>query len=227
MGCDAVHMVRCCFSLYKRDQSVDKPKHMVRCNAVHMVRCWSFLYKQDPSVDKPKHVPWWDATFPRNSHAGLGRPCYERNILMSMLVAISLVANNKLRNFDLDEFSVQNCPSVSTHSYSSTFFKWGPEIAQYMVRHTGYFAEMLLSTWSIWSDAALLCTNKISRLTNRSIWSDAVLLCTNKISRVTNRRMWSDAVLILWLPNEDFWSVEKSSGKAFCKHFSSLLAQIV
>ena len=38
-------------------------------------------------------------------------------------------------SFDIDEFSVQNCPSVSTHSYSSAFLKWGPEIAQFIVRY--------------------------------------------------------------------------------------------
>ena len=45
--CDAVHLVRRGASLYKQDQSVDKPKHMVRCDAVHMVRCGSCLYQKD------------------------------------------------------------------------------------------------------------------------------------------------------------------------------------
>ena len=71
------------------------------------------------------------------------------------------VANNKLRNFRpplkergwvwvsthiwanfhtifksfsiLDDFSVQTCPSVSTHLYSPAFLKW--EIAQFIVRY--------------------------------------------------------------------------------------------
>ena len=30
--------------------------------------------------------------------------------------------------FHFDDFSVQTCPSVSTHLYSSAFLKWGPEI---------------------------------------------------------------------------------------------------
>ena len=55
-------------------------------------------------------------------------------------------------------------------------------------------------------DAVLLCTNKISRFTNRSpwcdamrcVWSDAALLCTNKISRFTNRSIWSDAMRLIW-----------------------------
>jgi len=29
-------------------------------------------------------VPMWETTFPRNSHAGLGRPFYERNVLTRM-----------------------------------------------------------------------------------------------------------------------------------------------
>ena len=38
------------------------------------------------SPDKPiiEWCPMWETTFPRNSHAGLGRPFYELNILTSM-----------------------------------------------------------------------------------------------------------------------------------------------
>ena len=37
--CDAMHMTRCCSSLYKQDQSVYKPEHVVRCDAVHTILC--------------------------------------------------------------------------------------------------------------------------------------------------------------------------------------------
>ena len=34
--------------------------------------------------------------------------------------------------FDLDELSVQKCPSVSTHSCSSAFLKWGLTLRNFM-----------------------------------------------------------------------------------------------
>ena len=36
-----------------------------------------------------------------------------------------------------------NFPNVSTHSYSSAFLKWGPEIAQFVVRHTVHQSKIL------------------------------------------------------------------------------------
>ena len=47
--CDAVHMTRCGSSLYKQDQSVYKPKHVVRCDAVHMTPM-RFFFVQTRSV---------------------------------------------------------------------------------------------------------------------------------------------------------------------------------
>ena len=59
-----MHMVLCgaygpmlfCSSLYKQDQSVDKPKHKLRFDVLYMVRCCSSLYKQDQSDNKWMHM---------------------------------------------------------------------------------------------------------------------------------------------------------------------------
>ena len=52
--CDALHMVRCCYCVYKKDQFDYNPMgctwsdamHMVRCDAVHIFLCCYCLYKK-------------------------------------------------------------------------------------------------------------------------------------------------------------------------------------
>ena len=47
----SIHMIRCCFSLYKQDQSVYKPRHVVQCDAMHMVPCDAATGPPGPSKD--------------------------------------------------------------------------------------------------------------------------------------------------------------------------------
>ena len=168
---DAMHMVRRCSCLYKKDRSDYQPMrcgaygfrydavHMVGCDAVHMVRCDAY---------GPMRCIWSDAVLVCTKKINRITNRYDA-VHMVGCDAVHMVGCDAVRCIWSDAVHMVRCDAVHMVRCCSCLY-----------RKDQFDYKPMRCIWSdamrcIWSDAM------------RCIWSDAVLVCTTKISRITNR----------------------------------------